>query len=47
MALALEEHPFTVEEIDYEGFAFGIRLMVWEESAPCPRILKREDLTNG
>ena len=44
MALALEEHPFTVEEIDYEGFAFGIRLMVWEEHAPCPRILKKEDL---
>lgn len=44
MALALEEHPFTVEEIDYEGFAFGIRLMVWEEHAPWPRILKREDL---
>lgn len=45
LVLALEEHPFTVAEIDYEGFAFGIRLMVWDQNAPCPRILMPEELS--
>lgn len=44
LALALEEHPFTVEEIDYEGFSFGIRIMLWEGNASCPRILNPGDL---
>ncbi len=38
-ALALEEHPFTVRELDYEGFSFHIRFMVWERGESSPRIL--------
>ncbi len=29
-ALAMEEHPFTVQALDYEGFAFHIRIMGWD-----------------
>ena len=30
-AWAMEEHPFTVQALDYDGFSFGIRLLSWEE----------------
>ena len=37
-ALALEEHPFTVPELDYEGFSFHIRFMIWEPGTCSPVI---------
>ncbi len=37
-ALALEEHPFTVSELDYEGVSFHIRFMIWEEGTRSPAI---------
>ena len=38
-ALVLEEHPFTVQELDYEGFAFRIRVMIRNAKDDCPKIL--------
>lgn len=32
--VAVEEHPYTVFGLEYEGFAFGIRLMVSETKQP-------------
>ncbi len=29
--LALEEHPFTKPELDYEGFSFHIHFLMWDE----------------
>jgi hypothetical protein len=28
--LALEEHPFTKPELDYEGFSFHIHFLIWD-----------------
>lgn len=36
-ALAMEEHPFCIESMDYEGFGFGIKLMVSSTAEPDPR----------
>lgn len=30
-ARAMEEHPFTVQALDYDGFSFDIRVMTWEK----------------
>lgn len=35
-AIVFEEHPFTVQELDYEGFAFRIKVMVWDPEDACP-----------
>ena len=37
-AIIFEEHPFTVQELDYEGFAFRILVMVWNPEDACPKI---------
>lgn len=36
-AIVFEEHPFTVQELDYEGFAFRIKVMVWDPEDACPK----------
>lgn len=37
-AIVFEEHPFTVQELDYEGFAFRIKAMIWDPEDACPKI---------
>lgn len=32
--VAVEEHPYTVFGLEYEGFAFGIRFMISETKQP-------------
>ena len=36
-AIVFEEHPFTVQELDYEGFVFRIKVMVWDPKDTCPK----------
>jgi len=37
-AIVFEEHPFTVQELDYEGFAFQTKVMIWDPEDACPEI---------
>ena len=37
-AIVFEEHPFTVQELDYEGFAFRVRAMIWDPKDAGPKI---------
>jgi hypothetical protein len=37
-AIVFEEHPFTVQELDYEGFAFRIKAIIWDPEDACPKI---------
>jgi hypothetical protein len=37
-AIVFEEHPFTVQELDYEGFAFQTKVMIWDPEDACPKI---------
>ena len=37
-AIVFEEYPFTVQELDYEGFAFRIKAMIWNPEDACPEI---------
>ena len=37
-AIVFEEHPFTVQELDYEGFAFQIKVVIWDPEDACPKI---------
>jgi hypothetical protein len=37
-AIVFEEHPFTMQELDYEGFAFQTKVMIWDPEDACPKI---------